>query len=39
MLIARASDTVGGVTPDRATWNAHGYLYNGWHAVPIKTSA
>jgi len=34
-LIARAVDTVGGVTPDRVTWNKHGYLYNGWHRVPV----
>ncbi|MBA3315834.1 MAG: molybdopterin-dependent oxidoreductase [Planctomycetota bacterium] len=37
-LLARAVDTVGGVTPDRVTWNTHGYLYNGWHHVPVKVA-
>lgn len=34
-VIARAVDTAGGVTPDRVAWNSHGYLYNGWHSVPV----
>ncbi len=34
-LTVRAVDTAGGVTPDRVTWNRHGYLYNGWHSVPV----
>lgn len=38
LLIARAADTTGGVTPDRANWNLHGYLYNGWHSVPVSVS-
>ncbi len=36
VLIARAADTSGGVTPDRPNWNLHGYLYNGWHSVPVS---
>lgn len=38
-LIARATDSAGGQTPDRVTWNRHGYLYNGWHPVPIKVES
>lgn len=35
-LIVRGTDTAGEMTPDRVNWNAHGYLYNGWHAVPLN---
>ena len=35
-LIVRAIDSKGGVQPERAEWNALGYLYNGWHRVPVR---
>ena len=35
-LIARAIDSTGDATPRRASWNVEGYLYNGWHHLPVK---
>jgi DMSO/TMAO reductase YedYZ molybdopterin-dependent catalytic subunit len=31
--LARATDRVGAIQPERALWNPSGYLWNGWHAV------
>ncbi|MDB5386164.1 MAG: Sulfite oxidase, partial [Planctomycetaceae bacterium] len=31
----RATDTSGNSQPVRTPWNAHGYQYNGWHAVNL----
>lgn len=36
-VMVRSIDTAGEVTPDRVDWNAHGYLYNGQHSLPIKS--
>lgn len=35
----RATDSEGTSQPVRSPWNAQGYQYNGWHAVPIKKNA
>jgi sulfite oxidase len=37
-LVVRATDTKGGTQPERAPWNFKGYLYNGWHRVPITVA-
>jgi len=37
-LIAKAVDSRGQVQPEKAPWNFKGYLYNGWHRVPITVS-
>ncbi len=37
-LVVRATDTKGGMQPERAPWNFKGYLYNGWHRVPITVA-
>jgi len=37
-LVARATDTRGGTQPERAPWNFKGYLYNGWHRVPVTVT-
>lgn len=37
-LIARAIDTRGQVQPEKAPWNFKGYMYNGWHRVPITVA-
>src|SRR6185295_13800027 len=34
-LVVRAVDGRGRVQPEKAPWNFKGYLYNGWHRVPI----
>jgi len=34
-LIVKAVDSRGQVQPEQAPWNFKGYLYNGWHRVPI----
>lgn len=38
-LQVRATDSTGTTQPVRTPWNAQGYQYNGWHAVPIKKNA
>ncbi|MEX0642549.1 MAG: molybdopterin-dependent oxidoreductase [Pirellulales bacterium] len=35
-LIARATDSAGVTQPERARWNAGGYLCNAWHRVPVE---
>lgn len=37
-LIARATDSTGGMQPEKAPWNFKGYLYNGWHRVPVTVA-
>jgi sulfite oxidase len=37
-LVVRATDAQGGRQPERAPWNFKGYLYNGWHRVPITVA-
>ena len=38
-LVARATDSRGGVQPKNAVWNQSGYLYNGWHSAKIEVTA
>jgi sulfite oxidase len=35
----KATDSLGNSQPERTTWNAQGYLYNGWHKLMIKKPA
>jgi sulfite oxidase len=35
-LAARAWDSSGAVQPEAPPWNFKGYLFNGWHRVPLK---
>ena len=35
-IIARATDTAGGVTPSAVSWNLHGYMYNGWSTRTVQ---
>ncbi|MGH9338399.1 MAG: molybdopterin-dependent oxidoreductase [Acidobacteriota bacterium] len=35
MLVARAWDSSGALQPESVPWNFKGYLYNGWHHLPI----
>ncbi len=37
-LIVRATDSRGETQPQMPRWNAKGYLFNGWHRVPINQS-
>ncbi|MCX7423249.1 MAG: hypothetical protein NT013_27450 [Planctomycetia bacterium] len=37
-LIVRATDSRGETQPQMPRWNAEGYLFNGWHRVPVKAS-
>ena len=37
-LIARATDSRGRQQPEKAPWNFKGYLYNGWHRVPVTVA-
>jgi sulfite oxidase len=37
-LVVKAVDSRGQVQPEKASWNFKGYLYNGWHRVPITVS-
>lgn len=37
-LIVRATDSRGDTQPQMPRWNAKGYLFNGWHRVPLKVS-
>ncbi len=37
-LIVRATDSLGKLQPEKAPWNFKGYLYNGWHRVPITVA-
>ena len=37
-LLVRATDTRGRGQPRTAPWNKKGYLYNGWHRVPVEAS-
>ncbi len=37
-LVVRATDSKGGVQPERAPWNFKGYCYNGWHRVPVTVA-
>ena len=37
-LVVRATDTEGNTQPDVPPWNLKGYLYNGWHRVPVTVS-
>ena len=34
-LAALATDSLGKLQPEKAPWNFKGYLYNGWHRVPV----
>ncbi len=35
-LIVRATDSRGETQPQMPRWNAKGYLFNGWHRVPLN---
>jgi sulfite oxidase len=35
-LVVRATDTAGKKMPEKGDWNFKGYLYNGWHHVPVE---
>lgn len=35
-LVVRAIDSRGEVQPETVRWNAKGYLFNGWHHVPVN---
>jgi sulfite oxidase len=37
-LMVRATDSAGKMQPEKSPWNFKGYLYNGWHRVPITVS-
>lgn len=37
-LVVKAVDSRGQVQPEKAPWNFKGYLYNGWHRVPITVA-
>lgn len=37
-LLCRAVDVRGRVQPEKSPWNFKGYLYNGWHRVPVTVS-
>lgn len=37
-LVVRATDAKGATQPERSPWNFKGYLYNGWHRVPITVT-
>ena len=37
-LVARAVDNRGKMQPEKAPWNFKGYLYNGWHRVPVTVA-
>lgn len=37
-LLVRATDSKGVRQPERSPWNFKGYLYNGWHRVPITVA-
>jgi len=37
-LIVRATDSLGKLQPEKAPWNFKGYLYNGWHRVPVTVA-
>ena len=38
VLVVRATDSRGGAQPEKAPWNFKGYLYNGWHRVPVTVA-
>ncbi len=38
-LVARATDSRGGVQPREAVWNQSGYFHNAWQAVEIEVEA
>ncbi len=35
ILAVRAADSGGAVQPEVSPWNFGGYLYHGWHRVPV----
>ena len=35
-LAVRATDSRGSTQPEKPEWNLKGYLYNGWHRVPVE---
>jgi hypothetical protein len=37
-LMVRATDSAGKLQPEKSPWNFKGYLYNGWHRVPITVA-
>jgi sulfite oxidase len=38
-LIVNAIESNGRVQPKTAKWNKKGYLFNGWHRVPLRVEA
>lgn len=38
-LMVRVRDSLGNEQPEKGAWNFKGYLYNGWHNVPVKAGA
>ncbi len=38
VLAARAWDSTGAVQPEVPPWNFKGYLFNGWHRVPVSAA-
>lgn len=37
-LMVRATDSTMETQPERVAWNMKGYLFNGWHQVPLRVS-
>ena len=35
-VTVRATDSTGQTQPEKVEWNVKGYLYNGWHSVPVR---
>jgi sulfite oxidase len=38
VLAVRATDSSGATQPETAPWNFKGYVYNGWHRVPVTVA-
>lgn len=38
VLAVRATDSSGAVQPEQTPWNFKGYLYSGWHRIPVTIS-
>ena len=35
-LVVRAVESNGRIQPETSKWNRKGYLFNGWHRVPVR---
>jgi sulfite oxidase len=38
LLAVRATESSGATQPETAPWNFKGYVYNGWHRVPVTVA-